>query len=109
MASDGFLTTKFTCPVCSNKLPFRKVFRFNKGHVLECPVCDSKLRPVNAKSWNAGFVVGFLGVVIPAEAVRYHWQSVMLAVLIGITTGAFTILAVALYTYLDTDFEEVRE
>lgn len=109
MASDGFLTTKFTCPVCSNKLPFREVFRFNKGHVLQCPDCDSKLRPANVKSWNFGFVIGFLGFVVPAELVRYHWDSVMLAALIGVTTGGFAILTVALFTYLNTDFIEATE
>src|SRR5690606_4084061 len=109
MASDGFLTTKFTCPVCSNKLPFKEVFRFNKGHVLQCPVCDSKLRPVHIKSWNFGFVVGFLGVVVHALLVKHYWDSFMLAALIGLTTGGFTIMAVASFTYLNTDFEEIKE
>ena len=109
MASDGFLTTKFTCPVCSNKLPFREVFRFNKGHVLQCPVCDSNLKPANITSWNVGFFIGFLGVVVPATLVHHYWHSFMLATLIGLTTGGFTIMAVATFTYLNTDFEEIKE
>lgn len=95
-------TEKFSCPNCKSKLPFAYVFKIANGHEFECPSCSTLLKPLNSKTWTWGAIIGFIGVVIPAQLYLYLHDNIVIALLIGVVTGATSVFAVALYVYLKT-------
>jgi CXXC-20-CXXC protein len=97
----------FKCPNCNNKIPFNEVFQFKKGHQTVCNHCNTTLKPKKIKSWNWGFLIGFLAVVIPAKLYLNYHKNFLIAASIGIVFGAIAILLIAYYTYKTTEFEEV--
>lgn len=101
------MSKNFSCPKCQTKIPFSEVFNFKKDHITKCTNCNSELAPKNSKSWNFGFFIGFLGVVIPAYAILHFYNSFFAAALVGLITGVLAIISVALYTYLTTKFKEI--
>ncbi|GGE23097.1 hypothetical protein [Psychroflexus salis] len=101
------MSEKFLCPKCKTKVPFKETFNFKKNHITKCSNCGAELTPKNVKSWNFGFFIGFIGVVIPAYTILHLYKSFLLAVFVGIVTGAIAILGIAYYTYLTTEFKEI--
>lgn len=101
------MSEKFLCPKCKTKVPFKETFNFKKNHITKCSNCGAELTPKNVKSWNFGFFIGFIGVVIPAYTILHLYKNFLLAVFVGIVTGAIAILGIAYYTYLTTEFKEI--
>lgn len=100
------MDNKFSCPKCKTKVPFMEVFKFKTSHVTTCSHCDLGIVPKNIKSWNFGFFVGFVSVVIPAFLILRYYNNFPLAMLIGVGTGLLGIFSMALYTYIRTEFKE---
>lgn len=100
------MNKKFLCPKCKTKVPFKETLNFKKDHITKCSNCGAELTPLNVKSWNFSFFIGFIGVVIPAYTVLQVYKNFLLAVFVGIVTGAIAILGIAYYTYLTTEFKK---
>ncbi|MBK7104146.1 MAG: hypothetical protein IPH62_02545 [Ignavibacteriae bacterium] len=64
------------------------------------------MKPKNIKSWNWGFGIGFLSVVIPATIILHFYDNFLIAALLSICFGSIAVLFVVLHTYLTTEFEE---
>ena len=96
----------FTCPICGNKIPFNEVFKFKKDHQTKCFQCNTNLKPKNVKSWNWGFFMGFLAVIIPARIFFIYHKNFFIGASIGIVCGMIAIFLIAYYTYKTTDFEK---
>ena len=97
----------FKCSNCNNKIPFKEVFQFKKGHQTICNNCNTTLRPKKVTSWNWGFFIGLLAVVVPAKLYLNDHKNFFIAASIGIVFGTIAILLIAFYTYKTTEFEEV--
>lgn len=98
---------KFKCSKCKNSIPFKEVFKLKRNHQTICYSCNSLLRPKKTKSWNWGFFIGFLAVIVPAKIYLNFDKNIFIAVSIGIFFGIISILSIALYVYTTTEFEEV--
>ena len=83
-----------------------EVFKFKVNHVTLCSNCDLSIVPKNIKSWNSGFLVGFVSVVIPAFLILRYYNNFPVAIIVGAVAGSMGIFSMALYTYLTTEFEE---
>lgn len=99
------MSEKFLCPKCKSKVPFKETFNVKKDHIIKCSNCGAELTPKNVKSWNFGFFIGFISVVIPAYTILHLYKNFLLAVLVGIVTGAIAILGIASYTYFTTELK----
>lgn len=60
------------------------------------------LEPKTTKTWTWGSIIGFLSVVLPAQLILYITDNIVMAMLIGITTGSISVFSVALYVYNKT-------
>ena len=100
------MDNKFSCPKCQTKVPFMEVFKFKTNHLTTCSKCGLGIVPKNIKSWNFGFFVGFISVVIPAFLILRYYNNFPIAMVVGVVTGSVGIFSMALYTYLTTEFEE---
>jgi len=95
----------FICPSCKHALPSKELFSFRKNHITICRHCSSHLEPVNGKSFYWGFVLGFIGFLIPAELLKLFFDSLLLSFVGGLFGGLFTILLVALFIRKRTFFK----
>jgi len=96
----------FSYPNCKSPISIKELFQFKKNHQTVCNNCKTILKPKNIKSWNWGFVVGFLAVTIHAQIILYFYDNFFIAAVISICFGSIAILFVALHTYLTAEFEE---
>ena len=87
---------KFSCRNCKTKVRFFEGFKFNANHV-----------PKNIKSWNYGFIDGFISVITTAVLILSYYKDFPLAIMVGIITGAIGIFSIALYTFLTTEFKDL--
>jgi DNA-directed RNA polymerase subunit RPC12/RpoP len=95
----------FTCPSCGLRLPLKELLAFNKDHVVVCPYCSSTLAPIKTRSFHWGFAFGFIGFLIPAELLKFLFNSSLLAFFGGMLGGLLTILSIALFVKKTTYFK----
>ncbi len=50
----------FVCPVCGEKIPYRKAWFLSVDSVVACQKCGSKLKPEGARVQRISFVVTIL-------------------------------------------------
>jgi len=98
----SLMKEKFSCPNCGIRLPFSYVFKIKNDHVFACPCCKQGLKPLKTKSWNWGFAIGFLVVVIPTKLYLSFRDDIVGALAIGAFTGLLSVLAIGLYLYAST-------
>ena len=79
-------------PKFKTKVPFMEVIKFKTNHVTICSSCGLGIVPKNIKSWNFGFLVGFVSVVIPAFLILRYYNNFPFAMIVGIMTGSIGIL-----------------
>ncbi|MBK8945315.1 MAG: hypothetical protein IPM32_08610 [Ignavibacteriae bacterium] len=96
----------FSCPNCKSPISIKEIFRFRKNHQTNCNNCKTILKPKNIKSWNWGFGIGLLSVVIPATIILHFYDNFLIAAIISICSAVIAISLVALYTYLSVEFEK---
>jgi len=95
----------FTCPCCGLTVSYKEIFIFKKDHITICKSCSSPLEPANGKSFQWGFFIGVLGFLIPAETIKYIYNSSILAFLCGVIGGILTFLLGVLYIRKRTFFK----
>ncbi len=98
---------KFSCRNCKTKVRFFEGFKFNANHVTVYSQCDMNRVPKNIKSWNYGFIDGFISVITTAVLILSYYKDFPLAIMVGIITGALGIFSIALYTFLTTEFKDL--
>lgn len=94
----------FSCDKCNQKVPFWETLKIDKNHVTICHKCGTKLYPIRTKSFNWGFFVGFLAVVIPGEITYRLTQSLGYTLIVALSHTITAVFGVALYTYKTTSF-----
>ena len=97
----------FSCPKCGQKISIKELFNFKKGHETICPRCNEYLMPEKSKSWNWGFFIGFISVIIPGKICLYFFDSFILLMLTGLLIGSIAIICIAYFVYKTTIFKSV--
>lgn len=100
------MSQPFLCPICKSKIPTKELFSFSKEHITKCSNCGAELKPKNIKSWNFGFFIGLMGVLIPAYLVVFIFDNFPLGILVGLISGIISVLGVAFYVKKNTIFEK---
>lgn len=93
---------KFKCPHCKMKLPFFFVTKIKTDHAFDCLYCGEKMVSERSKSFTWGYVIGFLSVVIPAQALRYLNHDFLVSFLAALLFGLVSVFFVASYVYTTT-------
>ena len=93
---------KFQCPNCGKKLPFMFVVKIKNDHEFDCPNCGETLVPKKTKPFLWGYILGFLALVAPAQALLYLHDDIVLALIAGSACGLTVIFLIALYVYSTT-------
>ena len=93
---------KFECPHCKKKLPFFYVIKIKSDHEFECQYCGKAIVPEHTKSFTWGYVLGFLGFIIPAKVLLYLYNNFLFAFLAGLMSGLTVVFFIALFIYSNT-------
>jgi hypothetical protein len=93
---------KSECPYCKKKLPFSYVIKIKNDHSFECPNCCEIISPETTKSFTSGYILGFLGFIIPAKVLLYFYDGFFFAFLGGLMSGITVIFLISLYVYYNT-------
>lgn len=101
------MSEKFLCPKCKTKVPFKETFNFKKDHITKCSNCGAELVPINNKSWNWGFFMGFISVTVPAKLyLNYCDNNFLIAAMIGLLTFFLVLLFFLIWQYNNIEFRE---
>lgn len=94
----------FTCDRCNSKVSFWETLNLKRNHITVCNTCGAKLYPIKTKSFNWGFAISFVAVVIPAEIVYIFTHNLAKMFVVAIICAIVAIFGIAFYTYKTTKF-----
>lgn len=97
----------FICDRCNNKVSFWETFKLKRDHVTICNTCGTSLYPIKTKSFNWGFALGFIVVVLPGEIVYRCTDDLVKTFMVGAICAIIAVFSVAYYTYKTTKFKSV--
>ncbi|SFA44180.1 hypothetical protein SAMN04488511_10448 [Pedobacter suwonensis] len=98
----------FVCPKCNNNIPWTEMLQFKKGHETVCSNCKTHLVTKNPVSFSWGFLLGFLGFIVPAKTISYLYDNILLAFICGVSGATLIILILLIYLYNTTEFIEAN-
>jgi len=95
----------FTCPVCGEKQPTKKIFFLSNLSKWECKNCKSIIKPKSLS--NKAWIFGFLSFVLPAYYSIFILKKELLeSMSLGLLFGIIAYLISLVYFYKTIEFEE---
>ena len=95
----------FLCDKCNTKVSFWETLKIKQDHATICVSCGTSLYPVNIKSFNWGFGIGFIALALPGKIVLWYTDDFFKALTLGLICGVIAVFCIAFYTYKTTKFK----